>query len=229
MDKNQNTNTTKLTLFDLRKEYTSPPLFKKDFNLEDPIAQFQDWFQQAQETEKGVEPNSMVVATCGKDLQPTSRYVLLKEISKGGFVFFTNYNSRKAAQIEENQKVSALFYWPGVNRSVRIEGDCHRIDEAESEAYFDKRPLKSRISAIVSCQSQAVSEEEKEAMKARIEADLVAAESGEKVVKRPVNWGGYRITPRRVEFWQGQRSRFHDRFVYQKLEDGTWKVDLLAP
>lgn len=130
----------------------------------DPLKQFESWFKEAQSSEKSVEPNSMIITTCSSDKRPSSRYVLLKEVNNGGFVFYTNYNSRKSKEILENPNVSAVFYWPTTNRSVRIEGIATKVSSEESDAYFNVRPLKSRISGIVSCQSEKITEKEKEEM-----------------------------------------------------------------
>lgn len=130
----------------------------------DPFKQFEIWFKEAQDSESSVEPNSMVVTSCSLDNTPSTRYVLLKEVNQGGFVFYTNYNSRKGQELEANPNVAALFYWPTTNRSVRIEGKAAKIAPEESDAYFNVRPLKSRISSSLSCQSQKITEEEKQRM-----------------------------------------------------------------
>jgi pyridoxamine 5'-phosphate oxidase len=166
-----------------RQEYVSPPLFLKVPNsslklkdlVENPLVQFQNWLNEAVENEKAVEPNAMVLATCGSDHQPSARYVLLKEVNNGGLVFYTNYGSRKAQQIEENDKVAAMFYWPSMNRSVRIEGKLSKITAEESDNYFNSRPIKSRIGATLSRQSEVITEEKKREM-VRIGSDWVVVE-----------------------------------------------------
>ena len=195
----------------------------------DPMTQFKEWFDEATATEKAVEVNAMAVGTCGKDMMPSVRYVLLKEVSQGGFVFFTNYESKKANQIIENPKVCCMFYWPTCNRSVRVEGVAHKIDPEESDAYFNSRALESRIASSVSTQSKKLTEEQKQDMIEKIEQQVQKATSGEIEVKRPNTWGGYRIIPESVEFWQGKRARFHDRFLYEKQENGEWIISILSP
>lgn len=145
----------------------------------DPVEQFQNWFKEAKEVEKAVEVNAMTLATCGKDMMPSVRYLLLKEVSEGGFVFFTNYGSLKAQQIEQNSNVSCMFYWPTCNRSVRVEGTAVKVSPEESSSYFDSRALKSRIASSVSRQSKKISPEEKESMIKKIETTLEKAEKGE--------------------------------------------------
>lgn len=205
-------------LHHLRQQY-GKHLLEESSAPAHPLELFHAWFQLAGEAEK--EINKMVLATAGKSGIPTARIVLLKEYSIAGFVFYTNYNSQKGKHLAENPIASLLFYWESDERQVRIEGSVQQVSREKSVAYFNSRPLESRISAIVSSQSEVVTsrrvlEEDVEAVK----------ESGQ--FDCPPHWGGYTLTPHRYEFWQGRENRLHDRLVYQ-LESGNWKVSRLAP
>ncbi len=226
------TTITATTLNAMRKDYESPPLKKEDL-LPTPIDMFCCWFTKASQVEKAVEVNAFNIATIGVDGWPSNRFVLLKEVSKGGFVFFTNYNSAKGQGIAAHDgKASACFYWPTLNYQVRIQGVCEKLTSKESDDYFDSRPVDSRISAIVSPQSQPI--EHKDVLDKQIKIVKEEFEASGEKPKRPENWGGYRIMPHTVEFWQGNRSRLHDRFVY--TQKGTsaeglqeWNITQLAP
>lgn len=180
------------------------------------MVEFQKWFEEAKTVEKAVEVNAMAVATCGKDLMPSVRYVLLKEVNQGGFVFYTNYGSKKSGQIDENPKVSCMFYWPTCNRSVRIEGHAVKVSAEESDAYFYSRDIKSQVASWVSRQSSEITQEEKEGMIENIDLTVAKIQAGEMTLKRPDYWGGFRIIPESIEFWQGKWARFHDRFLYER-------------
>lgn len=174
----------------------------------------------------------MCISTVNPDtLRPSSRYVLLKEISDDSLLFFTNYQSRKAVEIEKNPLISGVFYWPIQNRSVRFEGKVQKVSHEISDKYFDSRPLKSRLSGIVSKQSSVISAEERQKMSTDLEYLEDSYSKGNlSVVQRPEYWGGFKITPDRFEFWQGQNSRFHDRFLYTfDSQHKVWEKNYLAP
>ena len=217
----------KLNLYDMRKDYKSEQLTLSSLQ-DNPISQFRTWFSASLEKEAGVEPNMMTIATCDPTtLLPSSRNVLLKSVDDLGFTFFTNYNSRKGRELALNPKISAVFYWPVQNRSVRIEGTAERLTDAENDEYFHSRPLRSRISAVVSPQSEAIDEEKKGEMADEIER--IEGDVGEGI-ERGSGWGGYRILPTAMEFWQGRESRFHDRFRYSwDAQKGVWEIEMLAP
>lgn len=198
-------------------------LNEEDLN-KDPIKQFEQWFEQAMEV-KLREPNAFVLATVGKDMMPSTRTVLLKIFDEKGFVFFTNYKSKKAKDIAENPKVSALFPWLDLDRQVKIEGDIEKISSKESLKYFLSRPKGSQIGAWVSHQSEIISSRSLlEAKFNEIKNKFVKGE-----VPFPDFWGGYIIKPKKIEFWQAGTDRLHDRFTYTLQEDKTWKIERLAP
>jgi pyridoxamine 5'-phosphate oxidase len=189
-----------------------------------PIRQFQSWLDEVRAS--GVSEQdaiSMTVATATRDGRPSARIVLLKSFDDRGFVFFTNYQSQKGRELNENPRASLLFYWSGLWRQVRIEGEVEKISVAESEEYFQSRPLGSRLGAWASNQSEVV--ENRETLEARF-AEL-QQRLGE-VVPRPEHWGGYRVKPNSIEFWQGRENRLHDRLRYRR-EDGGWVIERLAP
>jgi pyridoxamine 5'-phosphate oxidase len=190
-----------------------------------PIRQFEKWSQEVRA--KGVTEQdviSMTLATTTRYGLPSARIVLLKSFDENGFVFFTNYNSRKANELEENARACLLFYWSAVWRQVRIEGAVERVSPEESDQYFHSRPLGSKIGAWASEQSAAI--ENRAMLEKRFE------EFGWKFgdnVPRPPHWGGYRVKPEVIEFWQGQDNRLHDRLRYALRDDGSWLIDRLAP
>ncbi len=209
-------------------EYRQTPLTIKDLDPV-PLKQFQIWFEEAHGTEKQLEYNTMGVTTFGLDGYPDARYVLLKEISKGGFVFFTNYDSAKGKEIEANPRISLLFYWPTQNRQVRVKGTAEKLTAEENDAYFNQRATKSKAGAIASHQSHVISDDKTELVK-QIEELTQKAEKGEIELKRPDNWGGYRVMPRWFEFWQGEKNRDHDVFEYVATDEaGKWKIERLSP
>lgn len=207
---------------DLRKDYGQATLDEADV-LDDPIAQFTAWFEQALKAEVN-EPNAMTLATVAAGGRPSSRIVLVKQFDARGFTWYTNYDSKKARDLSDNSYAALLFFWSELERQVRIEGRVERTAPEESDRYFRSRPLKSRLSAIASQQSAPI------ASRAQLEAnyEAVAQGAGEDPA-RPDNWGGFRLVPERIEFWQGRRSRFHDRVVYQRQEDGSWTRQRLQP
>jgi len=207
---------------DLRKDYSQATLDEADLAL-DPFDQFNTWFEQALAGEAN-EPNAMSVATVDADGKPTSRIVLIKQFDRRGFTWYTNYASQKGVQLAANPHAALLFFWSELERQVRIEGVVERTSDQESDAYFHSRPLKSRLAAIASAQSAPI------ANRAALEQhyDAVAMHHGE-TPPRPEHWGGLRLVPQRIEFWQGRRSRFHDRIVYTLQQDGSWTRQRLQP
>jgi pyridoxamine 5'-phosphate oxidase len=208
---------------DLRKEYSSETLLEKDVASE-PIQQFQKWWDQAIETEI-LEANAMTLATASADGLPSARVVLIKDFDERGFVFYTNYKSYKAEQLEENPKACLVFYWKELERQVRIIGLVEKVSETESNQYFHSRPIGSRIGAWASPQSKVI--ENREWLESEFEKRK--EEFRDEQVSRPPHWGGYRVKPVIIEFWQGRYSRLHDRIQYSLEENGTWKIERLAP
>lgn len=209
-----------MELHAIREEYSQQSLAKADC-ADDPLTQFQKWLNEAMKAQVN-EPTAMNVATV-ENGKPSSRMVLLKELNEQGFVFFTNYHSRKGKQIEQNPNVAVTFFWAELERQVRIEGTIEKLSEQASDDYFQSRPYTSRIGAWASEQSQVISS--KNTLLAR------AAQFAIKYpiqVPRPTHWGGYLIRPTYLEFWQGRPSRLHDRICYQ-LEKGKWVKERLAP
>lgn len=212
-----------MSLAELRKDYALAGLTEKDL-ARDPFRQFEKWFQEA-EAAKVVEPNAMVLSTADRDGKAASRVMLLKGIDGRGFVFYTNYESRKGRQLEANPYASILFPWLPLERQVIAEGPLTKVSREESEAYFHSRPIPSQLGAWASQQSAIVSSRAvfEDAFKA-LEKKYAGQE-----VPLPPHWGGYRLNPETVEFWQGRRSRLHDRLRYRRVKDGSWVVERLSP
>jgi pyridoxamine 5'-phosphate oxidase len=208
---------------DLRLEYGKARLLESDV-LPDPVGQFQRWFDEARAV--GIpEANAMTLATADASGRPSARVVLLKGLDSRGFSFFTNYDSRKGREIAANPRVSLCFYWQPLERQVRIEGTVEKTSREESEAYFRTRPLEAQIGAWVSRQSEVIaSREELE----RRQAELAARFAGAPV-PLPDFWGGYRVVPESVEFWQGRPGRLHDRLRYERSAAGAWVIRRLSP
>ncbi len=206
---------------DIRKEYTKGALEPKDMG-DEPLTEFRGWFQQAIDSQV-LEPNAMILGTVNAEHRPSSRVVLLKEITTDGIVFFTNYNSRKGRELLENPFVSAVFFWAELERQVRVEGRVRKISEADSDAYFYSRPRISQAGAVVSNQSQVI--EDRSLLDAQMDA-LMADESIK--IERPQHWGGYESVLDGMECWQGRPGRVHDRARYQKVE-GAWVKTRLSP
>jgi pyridoxamine 5'-phosphate oxidase len=209
-------------LADLRLDYGRASLSEADV-LDDPVAQFGKWFEEALAAQVN-EPNAMSVATVDADGKPTSRIVLIKQYDARGFTWYTNYESQKGRQLSANPHAALLFFWSELERQVRIEGRVEKTSAAESDKYFYSRPVKSQVAAVASHQSEPIASREQ--MEANYE--IVAASSGDQPV-RPEYWGGFRLVPERVEFWQGRRSRFHDRIVFTRQADGSWSKQRLQP
>lgn len=191
----------------------------------DPIRQFRRWYDEV--LASGVSEQdaiSMTLATATKEGEPDARIVLLKSFDESGFVFYTNYESRKGQELAENPRACLLFYWPQVWRQVRIEGTVEKISDEQSEEYFQSRPLGSKLGAWASNQSEVI--EKREILEARF-AEL-QERFGDRV-PRPPHWGGYRVKPTAIEFWQGQANRLHDRLRYRLQEDGSWLIERLGP
>lgn len=206
----------------LRKEYANPVL-NREMLASDPFDQFASWFNEACAAELP-EPNAMTLATVGSDGQPTLRTVLLKLFDRSGFVFFTNYSSRKARQITENQHVALLFPWIKLARQVAVTGIAEKISAAESARYFASRPRDSQLGAWISKQSSVLTSRQLLMM----ELDKIKNKFLHGEIPLPDFWGGYRVRPTSIEFWQGQTSRLHDRFLYTRQDD-AWAIERLAP
>ncbi|KAJ4701414.1 NAD(P)H-hydrate epimerase [Melia azedarach] len=211
----------------LRENYISPEFLEEQVES-DPVNQFRKWFDDAMAA--GLkEPNAMALSTVGKDGKPSSRIVLLKGVDKDGFVWYTNYEGRKARELSENPHASLLFYWDGLNRQVRVEGSVEKVSEEESEQYFHSRPRGSQMGAIVSKQSSVIPGRHVLYQQYK---ELEEKFSDGSLIPKPKYWGGYRLKPELFEFWQGQKSRLHDRLQYSPQEiNGTrvWKIDRLSP
>ncbi len=206
----------------LRREYQRSGLSRSDLDA-DPFIQFERWLKQALDADL-VDATAMSIATASKEGAPTLRTVLLKYVDRSGFVFFTNLESLKARQIAENPQVALLFYWREFERQVSITGRAERVSSAESLGYFLKRPRNSQLGAWVSQQSSVISS--RQFLEQKLDEMRRKFSSGE--IPLPSFWGGFRVVPETIEFWQGRSSRLHDRFRYQRSDDG-WKIDRLAP
>lgn len=213
-----------ISLSAVRKDYKVGELVEGSV-LADPIEQFKDWLKLAC-SENMVEPNAMNLATCAADGRVSSRMVLLKEVDERGFVFFTNYESRKAEEIAVTSRAALCFWWGPLARQVRVEGTVTKVSEEESDEYFHSRPRGSQIGAIASPQSRVLSAyTDLEERVAEVEQQYADTEQ----VPRPAHWGGYLVVPDVIEFWQGRPSRLHDRLRYRSVEQNQWQVERLSP
>ncbi len=208
---------------ELREDYQGTP-FHKASCAADPNQQFQRWFDDATAA-KVAMANAMTLATVDEQGNPKARIVLLKELDSRGYVFFTNYQSRKGGELAHNNRATLLFYWHAMHRQIRIEGVVTKITAEESDAYFHTRPRASSLVAMASAQSRVVAD--RQTLVAGIAAQV--QESGEDAIERPAHWGGYRLVPTCFEFWQGRPDRSHDRLEYQQDKSGAWALQRLYP
>ena len=212
-----------MQLSEMRQEYTWSDLSEADVDA-DPVRQFEVWFKQALAANLP-EANAMTLATATPDGQPSARMVLLKAFDTAGFTFFTNYDSRKGRELAANPRAALLFFWPQLQRQVRIEGTVELVSEAESDAYFRSRPLGSRLGALASAQSLVIAN--RAVLEERVRELMQRFPNGE--VPRPPHWGGYRVRPLVIEFWQGRPDRLHDRLRYQRVQPDGWRLERLSP
>ena len=210
-------------LASIRKDYRLQSLLEKDVDA-DPVKQFQRWWNEALKSDVE-EPNAMTLATSTSSGKPSARIVLLKGIKENGFVFFTNYNSRKGKQINDNPFASLVFFWKELERQVTIEGEVEKVSPQESDEYFFTRPLKSRIGAWSSPQSEVI--KNREVLEKNMSDYTNKFQSQN--IPRPPHWGGYIVKPNLIEFWQGGSGRLHDRLQYTINEKKVWKIERLAP
>ena len=207
----------------LREEYTRAGLHESDVNP-DPVEQFRTWFDEALSANLH-EPNAMTLATTTPDGCPSARIVLLKGYDERGFVFYTNHEGRKARELEENPRCALVFYWGEFERQVRVEGQASRVSKEESDAYYASRPRGSRLGAWASEQSRPI--ERRDLLEERLREHEAEYEGRE--IPRPSFWGGYRVEPEAIEFWQGRENRLHDRLLYRRSENAGWRIERLQP
>ncbi|NET55887.1 MAG: pyridoxamine 5'-phosphate oxidase [Symploca sp. SIO2E6] len=211
------------SIADLRRDYSYEVLSETNADVL-PFRQFQTWFNQA--LAAGLpDPNAMTVATAGSDGKPSARIVLLKDYDERGFVFYTNYKSHKGQQLLENPWGALVFWWPQLERQVRIEGRVEQVSPRESDAYYQSRPQASQLAAWASDQSQVV--DNRQVLDQRLQQ--LQEEYEGKEVTRPPHWGGFRVVPVEIEFWQGRPNRLHDRLLYRLSENGSWEMVRLSP
>jgi pyridoxamine 5'-phosphate oxidase len=208
---------------ELRKDYTLNGMRETDIDP-NPFVQFQQWFDKAREAQLP-EPNAMTLATTTTDGKPSARIVLLKDFDTRGFVFYTNYNSHKGQELAENPQASLVFWWAELERQIRIYGRVKKVSEKESDEYFYSRPLNSRLGAWTSNQSEIICD--RNVLEERFTELSNKYKNGD--VPRPQHWGGLRVIPTEIEFWQGRSSRLHDRLRYTLINNIDWKVERLSP
>jgi len=214
-----------MKIADIRREYSLAGLRRADLDA-NPVAQFQKWFEQAAKVfaQKEIDVHAATLATADRNGKPSARIILLKGLDERGFIFFTNYGSRKGRELADNPNAALTFYWAELERQICIAGVVEKISREESENYFKSRPRGSRLAALASNQSDVVAD--------RAALEKKWSELSEKFpddVPLPPHWGGYVLRPERIEFWQGRPSRLHDRFSYTWQADGSWKIERLAP
>jgi pyridoxamine 5'-phosphate oxidase len=212
-----------LKIADIRREYGLAGLTEAEAAA-DPVRQFATWFHQALDAELP-DATAMTLATADSQGHPSARIVLLKSFDEGGFVFFTNYESRKGRELAENPHAALVFYWGPLDRQVRIEGTAEQVSREESQAYFTSRPEASQLGAWASRQSEVIAS--RELLERQLEE--LAAQYRDGAIPLPPFWGGYRIRPTSMEFWQGRSGRLHDRLRYERSGDGTWRMARLSP
>jgi pyridoxamine 5'-phosphate oxidase len=212
-----------VSVADLRKNYTKSGLIETDADP-NPFKQFQQWFDQSLAAQLP-EPNAMMLATVDPVGKPSARIVLLKNFDEHGFVFYTNYSSHKGQQLQANPWAALVFWWAELERQVRIEGRVEKVSEAESDAYFHSRPKGSQLGAWVSQQSQVI--DTREVLEVRLQE--LEEKYINQAIPRPTHWGGFRVIPTAIEFWQGRPNRLHDRLLYRRLDDGRWLIERLSP
>lgn len=212
-------------LEDIRRDFKVGSLSRKDMPA-NPIQKMEEWLQEAIDN-KLIEPTAIIVTTSTPDGHPSARTVLVKEINEGKIIFYSNYDSRKGKQINANPHVSVTFLWHQLERQIHVEGICKHVAPEVSDAYFEKRPYMSRVGARISPQSQPIPS--RAFIATEFAKESLKYTGTFRKVPRPDNWGGFEVTPSRVEFWQGRESRLHDRFLYELQEDGSWSLDRLAP
>jgi pyridoxamine 5'-phosphate oxidase len=208
---------------DLRVSYEADGLRESDVHP-NPFKQFEKWFEEAMAAHPD-EPNAMALATATKDGVPSARMILLKGFDERGFVFFTNYDSQKGRELEQNPQAALVFYWPELAKQVRVTGEVSQVMKEESEAYFQSRPIGSQLGALASHQSQVIPN--REVLERRLEE--LTAEYQNRPIPLPPHWGGYRLSPRAIEFWQGRPNRLHDRLRYTRQANGRWLIERLSP
>ena len=211
-------------LHDKRKIYDHDSLLESEIK-ENPMEQFRDWFLEAEQTPQISEVNAMAISTLENDGCPRTRMVLLKSYTWEGFVFYTNYDSKKGKAIENNHKACLHFFWPTLERQIIIKANLERLAENLSDGYFHSRPKGSQLGAVVSPQSQPIPNREF----LQDQLKMLELEFENKEIPRPENWGGYLAKPYEIEFWQGRPNRLHDRIIYELQEDFDWKISRLAP
>lgn len=219
-EQQRNMNTS---LAELRRDYTLQELSETDVNL-NPFKQFQKWFDHSLAAQLP-EPNAMTLATAAQDGKPSARIVLLKAYDERGFVFYTNYKSHKGQELADNPQAALVFWWAELERQVRIEGCVQKVSDQESDEYFHSRPVTSRLGAWVSEQSRVISSREVLALRLQ----ELKTEYENQHIPRPPHWGGYRVIPTVIEFWQGRPSRLHDRLNYRRGDNDSWLIERLSP
>jgi len=211
------------SIADIRKDYTLQDLSEKEIDS-NPFVQFKIWFGQSLAAQLP-EPNAMTLATCTPNGRPSARMVLLKDFDERGFVLFTNYNSQKGQELTANPLAALVFWWAELERQVRIVGTVEKIPSAQSASYFEIRPAYSRLGAWASNQSEVIAS--RDILESQLQEFERVYQNQE--VPRPPHWGGFRVIPQEIEFWQGRSSRLHDRLLYTRLDAGGWKIERLSP